>query len=90
MGAGRKGNPQIPVLHASLGRALLSMKGDPEEALKVFEEGLRADANNQELYTGMDQSLSILQRPAKDRVADWNAILTSRICPLPWFIELAF
>jgi tetratricopeptide (TPR) repeat protein len=66
----RKGNPQIPVLHASLGRALLSMKGYPEKALKVFEEGLRADANNQELYTGMDQSLSILQRPAKDRVAE--------------------
>jgi tetratricopeptide (TPR) repeat protein len=65
----RKFNPQIPVLHASLGRGLLHEKNNPEEALAVFQEGLRTDPQNVELYTGMDQVLSILQRPAQERVA---------------------
>jgi tetratricopeptide (TPR) repeat protein len=65
----RKDNPQIPILHASLGRALLDEKDNPEQALNVFQEGVRADPRNVELYTGMDQALSILQRPAQERVA---------------------
>jgi tetratricopeptide (TPR) repeat protein len=65
----RKMNARIPVLHASLGRALLYVKENPEQALSVFEEGLRADPNNVELYTGMDQALSILHRPPQERVA---------------------
>ena len=62
-------NPQIPVLHASLGRALLHEEDDPEKALSAFQEGLRADPANIELYTGMDQALSILRRPPQERVA---------------------
>jgi predicted Zn-dependent protease len=65
----RKLNPQIQVLHASLGRALLHEKNDPEQALKVFQEGFEANSRNVELYTGIDQALSILGRPAKERVA---------------------
>ncbi len=64
----RRINPQIPVLHASLGRALLHTKDDPEQALIAFQEGLRSDPQNVELYTGMDQALSILHRPPKDHV----------------------
>ncbi len=62
-------NPQIPVLHASLGRALLHEENDPDKALSVFQEGLRADPANIELFTGMDQALSILRRPPQERVA---------------------
>lgn len=65
----RKINSGIPVLHASLGRALLQIKNDPEHALKVFEEGLAPDSQNAELYIGSDQALSILGRPAQERVA---------------------
>ncbi len=65
----RKINPQIPVLHASLGRALLHARDNPAQALNVFQEGLRSDPRNIELYTGIDQALSILQRPAQERVA---------------------
>ncbi len=65
----RKLNPQIRVLHASLGRALLHEKNDPEQALTVFQEGLHNDPQNLALYTGIDQVLSILQHPAKERVA---------------------
>jgi tetratricopeptide (TPR) repeat protein len=61
--------PQIPVLHASLGRGLLHTKNDPEQALAVFDEGLRSNPQNAQLYIGMDQALSILQRAPRDRVA---------------------
>jgi tetratricopeptide (TPR) repeat protein len=64
----RKLNPQIPVLHASLGRALLHVKNDPQQALTIFQEGLKSDPTNVELYTGVDQSLSMLGRPVRERV----------------------
>jgi tetratricopeptide (TPR) repeat protein len=61
-------NPRIPVLHASLGRALLHEENDPAKALSVFEQGVRADPANIELYTGMDQTLSFLRRSPQERV----------------------
>ncbi len=64
----RKLNPQIPVLHASFGRALLHEKNDPEHALTVFQEGMQADPHNRALYTGVDQALSILRHPPQERV----------------------
>jgi tetratricopeptide (TPR) repeat protein len=65
----RKLNANIPVLHASFGRALLHAKNDPEQALQVFQEGLRTDPQNIALYTGTDQALSILRHPPQERVA---------------------
>jgi len=65
----RKLNSQIPVLDASLGRALLHVKDSPEQALTVFQEGLHNDIHNVALYTGIDQSLSILRHSPQERVA---------------------
>jgi tetratricopeptide (TPR) repeat protein len=65
----RRQNPQIPVLHASLGRAFLYEKNDPEKALAIFQEGLRTNSDNIMLYTGMDQALSLLRHPPQERVA---------------------
>ena len=65
----RKLNANIPVLHASLGRSLLHIEHKPEQALAVFQEGLPADPRNSELYSGMDQALSILRRAPQERVA---------------------
>ena len=65
----RKLNPRIPVLHASLGRALLRVKNDSEGALKVFQEGLSTDRENIALYTGIDQALSILKHAPQEREA---------------------
>jgi len=65
----RELNPQIRVLHASLGRALLHGRNDPEQALIVFQEGLHNDPQNLALYTGIDQALSILQHPPEERAA---------------------
>jgi tetratricopeptide (TPR) repeat protein len=64
----RKLNPHIPVLHASLGRALLHAKNNTQQALEVFQEGLRTNPKNTALYTGMDQALSILRHPPQERV----------------------
>src|SRR5262249_25625321 len=65
----RQSNAHIPVLHASLGRALLHAKNNPEHALQVLQEGLPTDPNNIALYTGIDQALSIMGRPSQQRVS---------------------
>jgi tetratricopeptide (TPR) repeat protein len=64
----RKSNPQIPVLDASLGLALLHEKHDAEQALSTFRDGLQSDANNVTVYLGADQALSLLSKPASERV----------------------
>ena len=64
----RKSNPQIPVLDASLGLALLHEKHDAEQSLVTFRDGLQSDANNVTVYLGADQALSLLSKPANERV----------------------
>jgi lipoprotein NlpI len=64
----RKLNPKIPVMDASLGLALLHEKRDPENALSAFRDGLSSDSANETNYLGADQALSLLGRPASDRV----------------------
>jgi len=64
----RKVAPRTPVLHADIGLALLRVRRDPEGALSAFEDGLAADAKNPQLYVGIDQALSILKRPPKERI----------------------
>jgi tetratricopeptide (TPR) repeat protein len=63
----RKLNPQMPVLDASLGVALLHEKHDAEHALSAFRDGLRSDATNVTVYLGADQALSLLSKPASER-----------------------
>jgi tetratricopeptide (TPR) repeat protein len=67
--AARRLNAKIPVLEADVGRALLHVRHDATGALEAFRGGLDADATNLEIYTGMEQALSILARPASERVA---------------------
>ncbi|MGC2195899.1 MAG: DUF5107 domain-containing protein [Terriglobales bacterium] len=64
----RKFGPDLPLVSASTGLALLHIKNDPEGALSAFREGLRSDPNNIANYLGMDQALSLLNRPARERV----------------------
>jgi tetratricopeptide (TPR) repeat protein len=63
----RKYGPNLPVLSASTGLALLHIKNDPEQALSAFQDGMRSDPENVAIYLGMDQSLSLLNRPASER-----------------------
>jgi tetratricopeptide (TPR) repeat protein len=64
----RKFGPELPVVNASTGLALLHIKNDPEHALSAFRDGLRSDPTNIAIYLGMDQALSLLNRPARERV----------------------
>lgn len=84
----RELNSHIPVLHASLGRALLRVKDKPQEALDVFQEGLRTDARNLELYRGIDQTLSILQKPPQERVTALERYPDLDHMPTPLTYEL--
>ena len=64
----RKSNPNIPVLDASTGLAMLNEKQDPRQALGAFQSGLRSDPSNVAIYLGMDRALSLLGAPGSDRV----------------------
>jgi tetratricopeptide (TPR) repeat protein len=64
----RKLNPQIPVLEASLGLALLHMKRDFAGALSVFAEGIRSDPSNVVNYSGTVAAMAVLGKPPAERV----------------------
>jgi tetratricopeptide (TPR) repeat protein len=64
----RKSNATTPVLDASLGLALLHEKHDADQALSAFQTGLQSDPANVTVYLGADQALSLLAKPANERV----------------------
>ena len=64
----RRLDAKIPVLDASLGRVLLRIRHEPQAALEVFRAGLAADPQNLQVYAGIDEAMSVLGRPAGDRV----------------------
>jgi len=64
----RRSISNIPVLDASAGLAILHEKHDPERALEAFQRGLHSDPSNVVIYLGMDQALSLLGRPSRERV----------------------
>ena len=84
----RELNSRIPVLHASLGRALLQVKNDPQAAFEVFQEGLHTDSQNIVLYTGIDQALSILRRPPQARIRALEQYLDHQNMPTSLLYEL--
>lgn len=85
----RKISPQIPVLHGSLGAALLRVKKEPERALTVFQEGITSDPRNSEIYSGLDQALSVLERPARERVQALERYPDPAHMPMALVYELA-
>ncbi len=78
-----------PVLDASMGTALLQMKNEPERALSVFHDGLRSDPANITIYLGMDQTLSLLNRPARERVEALEKYPQMDTAPPALIFELA-
>src|SRR5437879_7899575 len=55
----RRFNPQIPVLDASTGLALLRVKNDPERALAALHDGLGSDPSNASVSLGFVRTLSL-------------------------------
>ncbi|MGD0735506.1 MAG: DUF5107 domain-containing protein [Terracidiphilus sp.] len=61
--------PQMPVLDADIGDALLKLKHNPLQALAFFQDGMRNDPDNAQVYDGMDQAMSLTGASAAERAA---------------------
>jgi tetratricopeptide (TPR) repeat protein len=66
--AARRIHPQTPTLHRNVGMTVLYALNQPEQAAAILSEGLSADPLNPDLYLALDQALSLLQRPAEERL----------------------
>ncbi len=87
--AARDLHAQIPALDASLGWALLHETHDTEKALTVFEEGIANDPKNAVNYSGATTALSILGKPAAERVKILERYPDSKAMPLALVYDLA-
>jgi tetratricopeptide (TPR) repeat protein len=85
----RRINPALPVVDASLGRVLLRIRHDPESALEVFRAGLAADPQNLQVYTSIDEAMSILGKPAAERVPELERYPDRAGMPASLVYELA-
>ena len=59
--------PHMATLDADMGEALLQLNGNVQHALTAFESGLENDPANAEIYSGLDEAMSLSGVPAKDR-----------------------
>jgi len=84
----RKSGTRLPVLDANIGLALLHLKDDPESALTAFRDGLTNDPKNVTVYLGIDQSLSLLGHPARERVEALRKYPRLADAPNPLMFEL--
>jgi tetratricopeptide (TPR) repeat protein len=64
-----KAHARIPGLHRNVGLTELLVRHSPERAAPVLAEGLDVDPTNVGLYVALDQTLSVLGRPAAERAA---------------------
>ena len=64
----RRLRTRTPTLHRSLGMAALYALDDPARAAAILSEGVAVDPLNPEVYLALDQALSLLHRPAEERL----------------------
>jgi Tfp pilus assembly protein PilF len=67
--AARSIRRDLPTLHRNIALNLMTLEKSPEKAAEIYREGLDADPSNLEIYTGINQALTILGRPASERAA---------------------
>ncbi len=82
-------NPSLPVLDANIGLALLHVTGKFDEALDVFEEGLKNDPLNITNYTGAVAATTLLGKPAARRVKILESYPSLNNMPTALVYELA-
>jgi tetratricopeptide (TPR) repeat protein len=63
-------NPEMPLLDADMGKALLRIKDDPQSALESFREGIKSDPTNPDIYAGLDTAMSLRGFSAKERATE--------------------
>ena len=85
----RELNPRIPVLQASTGLALLNIKHEFAAALNAFEEGITNDPLNTVNYSGAVVAMTLLGKPAAERVRALERYPDMNLLPTPLVYELA-
>jgi tetratricopeptide (TPR) repeat protein len=85
----RELHPQIPVLQASTGLALLHIKHEFAAAFDVFEEGIANDPLNTVNYSGAVVAMTLLGKPAAERVKVLERYPDLSRMPTPLVYELA-
>lgn len=85
----RELNPQIPVLQASTGLALLDLKHEFAAALNAFEEGITNDPSNTVNYSGAVVAMTLLGKSAAERVKVLERHPDLNRMPTPLVYELA-
>ncbi|MEQ1472458.1 MAG: DUF5107 domain-containing protein [Candidatus Acidiferrum sp.] len=84
----RANNPSLPVVDASVGLALLRIKGNFAAALEAFEHGIKNDPRNETSYAGAVAATTLLRKSPAERVKilerypDWAAMPTSLVFEL--------
>ena len=85
----RELNPKIPVLQASTGLALLHTKHEFAAALNAFQEGIANDPLNPVNYSNAVVAMTLLGRPAGERVKVLERYPDQNRMPTPLVYELA-
>ncbi len=85
----RADNPSLPVLDANIGLALLHVAGKFEEALDVFEEGIKNDPLNITNYSGAVAATTLLGKPPAHRVTILESYPRMSNMPTALVYELA-
>lgn len=88
-GHARALSPSPPALDASLGLALLYVKTNFADALKVFEEGIKNDPFNITNYSGAVTASSLLGKSPSDRVKSLERFPNLAAMPTALVYELA-
>jgi tetratricopeptide (TPR) repeat protein len=82
-------NPKIPVLQASTGLALLNIKHEFAPALNAFEEGIANDPLNTVNYSGAVAAMTLVGKPATERVKVLERYPDLSRMPTPLVYDLA-
>jgi tetratricopeptide (TPR) repeat protein len=82
-------NPHLPVLDASIGLAVLHVKGEFDRALDVFEEGIKNDPRNVTNYSGAIVAATLLGKPPAERVKILERYPDLKSMPTALVYELA-
>jgi len=82
-------NPLLSVLDASLGLALLNVKGNLAGALGIFEEGIKNDPRNITNYAGAVAASSLLGKSPAERVKILERYPKLDTMPISLVYELA-
>ena len=82
-------NPKIPVLQASTGLALLNIKHEFALALNAFEQGIANDPLNTVNYSGAVAAMTLLGKPATERVKVLERYPDLSRMPTPLVYDLA-